>query len=231
MIPETVVGVVVFIAGAGPGYLFVQLAERYGPRRDRSTLEEAAELLVVGSLATAVSFLLAVGIVGIDATAVSEDPGRYALDHPWRLLALLTITIAFSYGGVWLLTTRLLYGGKRREVEPGGSMWYAAFKRLVPAEHGTLVTVERKDGSAVSGLLGSATADESEHRDLLIIPPENRDIYSRATRDGPAVALQESFVIVRGEDIDLIAGRYLPVTPAEPPLERKWRLRWPITRS
>jgi hypothetical protein len=57
VIPETLVGIIVFTAGVGPGYLFVQLAERYGPRRDRSQLEEAAELLVVGSAATAGSLL------------------------------------------------------------------------------------------------------------------------------------------------------------------------------
>ena len=119
-------------------------------------------MLVVGSVATAASFLIAVGVVGIDASVADDHPGRYILDHPWRALTVLAITLTLSFGSVWLATTLLLYRDRAREVEPGGSMWYAAFKRLLPRDHGTFVTVERKDGSALSGLLGSATADESD---------------------------------------------------------------------
>ena len=224
MIPETLAGLVVFAAAAGPGYLFVHLAERYGPRRDRSTLEEAAELLVVGAVATTAAFLVAVGVVGVDSRAVADDADRYVVAHPFGTLAVMCLTVALSYGSVWLITTQLFYRSHAREIEPGGSMWYAAFKRLVPENHGTFVTVERRDGSALSGLLGSATADESERRELLIIAPENRPIYSRPTRDAEPVGLTDTFVIVRGDDVDVIAGAYHPVSGDSPPA-RRWSRR------
>lgn len=212
MFPATLVGIVFFVAGAGPGYLYVQLAERYGPRRDRSTLEEAAELLVVGSIATGAAFLIAIRIAGIDAAAVERDAGRYVLEQPLRVLLVLGSTLVLSHVVVWTVTTKIAYRGKPREIQPGGSMWYAAFRSLVPEGHGTLVTIERKDGSALTGLLGSATADESPSREILVIAPENRPIYARASRNSVAQGLSDTFVIIRAEDIDLIAGVYLPVT-------------------
>jgi hypothetical protein len=212
VIPETLVGIVAFVAAAGPGYLYVQLAERYGPRRDRSNLEEAAELLVVGAIATGTAFLVSVAIVGIDAGAVDRDAGLYALNNPWPVLGVFALTIAFSYGAVWFVTAKVIHRGKAREIQPGGTLWYAAFKQLVPEDHGTVVTIETRSGSAYTGLLGSATADDHTTREILLIQPENRPIYARAAPDAEVVALSDTFVILRAEDISLIAGSYRPVT-------------------
>jgi hypothetical protein len=212
VIPETILGIIAFAAGVGPGYLFVQLAERYGPRRDRTQLEEAAELLVVGSAATAGSLLLVLWATSVETGALIDDPARYVLSEPRRALLLFGLTLVLSYFIVWLVTTKAVYRGKPRDIEPGGTMWYAAFRRLVPEGHGTLVTIERKDGSAITGLLGSATADESASREILVIAPENRPIYARATRQAEAHPLRDTFVIVAASDIDLVAGHYLPIT-------------------
>lgn len=93
----------------------------------------------------------------------------------------------------------------------------------MPTEHGTFVTIERKDGTALSGLLGSATADDRERRDLLLIAPQNRPIYARTAKGADPVRLDEAFVIVRGEDVDLITGKYLPVASEPAPGRSRFR--------
>jgi hypothetical protein len=218
VIPETIVGIVVFAAAVGPGYAFVRIVERYGPRRDRSTLEEAAELLVVGSAATGAALLLVLWAstsapdVGVDRSALADEPVSYILREPGRTLLALAIAVPLSYLLVWA-ATRAIYHGKAREIQAGGTMWYAAFKQLVPVDHGTLVTVERKDGSAITGLLGSATADNSSRREMLIIAPANRPIYARPNPNAAPIPLQDAFVIVTAEEIQTISGRYLPTAP------------------
>ena len=95
--PDTLLGLAVFAAAVGPGYVFLRIAERWTPRRDRSTLHEAAELVVVGATTTAIAVLavLALGEAAdkIDASQVVANRSNYLIQEPTRSLALLVAVL------------------------------------------------------------------------------------------------------------------------------------------
>jgi hypothetical protein len=149
VLPDTLLGLVVFSAAAGPGYLYVRLSRTREPRFERTTLEEAAEFVVFGALSSGFAILLTLGVGDatgfIDSSAIAKDATRYTVDQPLRVLAALAFVLALSYGAVWLVTTKLLHSGKAT-ISPGETAWYAAFHRMLPEDHGAYVTVELRDG-------------------------------------------------------------------------------------
>jgi len=63
VIPTSLLGIVAFAATVGPGYLYVRVAEQWRPLVERTPLKEAAELFVVGSIATALGVFVALVLV------------------------------------------------------------------------------------------------------------------------------------------------------------------------
>ena len=210
MIADTLFGVVAFAAAAGPGYLYVRLAERHEPRRSRSQLQEAAELVLVGILATAVGLLTslafweAVGL--ISGGSLSSDLGHYVLAHPMHGFAVLTSALAVSYSSVWFLV-RLQFDGTAANIHPDDSAWYAAFRRQAPLNHGVLVTLSLEDGRAITGALSTFTIAPDKKREILLNAPGNRPIYVQDANGAPK-PISDTFIIVQGTEIQYLSGRY-----------------------
>lgn len=210
MFPDTLLGLVVFSAAAGPGYLYVRLSRAREPRYERTALEEGAEFVVFGALSSALAILLTLGVgdaIGLlNADALRRDATTYILDEPLRVSLALAVVLALSYGTVWLLTTRLIHRG-RPTISPGETAWYAAFHRLLPAEHGAYVTVELRDGRALAGIVVAYTPDTDEPREILLSRPFDGNLWLRGV-DGTVSVLPDAFLILQSPDILTISGRY-----------------------
>jgi hypothetical protein len=211
VITDTLFGLVAFAAAAGPGYLYVRLAERREPRRDRSQLQEAAELVFVGVLATAIGLLGSLALweaVGlIDGGSLSGDLGHYLLAHPMRGFVVLATALTISYAGVWMLV--LWVFGATESIYPDDSAWYSAFRRQAPKDHGVLVTLTLGDGRAITGALSTFTIAPDKKREILLNAPENRPIFLQDV-DGVARGLPDAFIVVQGTEIQFLSGRYEP---------------------
>ncbi len=219
MLPDTLLGLVVFAAGAGPGYLYVRLSQARQPRYERSTLEEAAEFVVFGALSSGIAVLLALAFGEatnlINTTALAAEPTRYVATEPLRSLFSLVIVVAISYGGVWLLTTKVLHPGDAT-ISPGETAWYGVFHRMLPKDHGVYATVELRDGRAVAGLVIAYTPEPDDPRELVLSRPVNGKLWMRDT-DRKAVELPDTFIVLQGEDIAAVSGRYTPTAEGGQP--------------
>lgn len=212
MITDTLLGLVAFAASAGPGYLFVLLAERREPRHDRSPLQEAAELILVGGIATTIGLLVSLGVweaAGlIDTGALAGNVGHYLLAHPLRGLIVLLTALILSYGGVWLLAAVVFEGSA--DIRPSDSAWYGAFRRQVPKDYGVLVTVSLRDGRALTGAVGGFTVPPERDREILLTAPRSRPIYMQDA-DGNVHALSDTFMIIQSSEILYVSGIYEPI--------------------
>jgi hypothetical protein len=212
VLPDTLLGLVVFAAGAGPGDLYVRLSQARQPRYERSTLEEAAEFVVFGALSSGFAVLLALTIGEatnlLDTGKLAEDPTHYVATEPLRSLIALALVIGVSYGGLWLLTTKVLHPGEAT-ISPGETAWYGVFHRMLPPDHGVYATVELRDGRAVAGLVIAYTPEPDDPRELVLSKPVDGKLWLRNT-DGSAVELPDTFIVLHGGDIAAVAGRYTP---------------------
>jgi uncharacterized protein DUF6338 len=208
VISDTLLGLVAFAATAGPGYLFVRLAERREPRHDRSPLQEAAELILVGGLATAAGLLVSLALweaLGlVHSGTLGDDVGQYLLAHPARSLVVLATALAVSYSAVWVLARLLL--GTAEDIRPSDSAWYAAFRRQAPEGYGVLVTLTMRDGRAFTGALSSFTVPPEKEREILLNAPANRPIY---LQDSNGVhEMTDAFIIIQSSEILFLSGVY-----------------------
>ncbi len=55
MIPDTVLGLLLFAASLGPGFLFMWELNRRAPRPDQTQLEQTAQMVLIGAFASLVS--------------------------------------------------------------------------------------------------------------------------------------------------------------------------------
>ncbi len=213
MLPDTLLGLVVFAAGAGPGYLYVRLSQARQPRYERSTLEEAAEFVVFGALSSGLAVLLALTIGEatnlLNTKELAAEPARYAATEPLRSLVSLALVVAASHGGVWLLTTKVLHPGGPT-INPGETAWYGVFHRMLPDAHGVYATVELRDGRAVAGLVIAYTPEPEAPRELVLSKPVEGSLWLRDT-EGNAVELPDTFIVLQGDDIAAVSGRYTPM--------------------
>ncbi len=210
MISDTLFGLVVFAAAAGPGYLYVRLAEQREPRRDRSQLQEAAELVLVGVIATLIGLLSSLALwetAGlISGNSLTGNLGRYMLAHPMRSFVVLATALIVSYASVWVIVRSLF--GPTQDIHPEDSAWYSAFRRHAPEDGaGVLVTLSLVDGRAITGALTTFTVSPDREREIFLSAPGNRPIY---LQDGSGIpqALSDTFIVVQGKEIQYLSGRY-----------------------
>jgi hypothetical protein len=210
VIPSTTLGLVVFLAALGPGYLYLRVAEQRTARASRSGLVEAVELVVVGALASTIALLVVVTVADwlhlVDAESLSLDPGRYFHRHGLPVLRMLAVTLAVAYG--------LAYGGarlnhlrRRPTIKPGATAWQTAFDFNRPTQdHIVVANVELRDRRLFSGILGGFTVDSDDNREVCLWGPI-------AVRVGPRNQAQlmdgDDFIVFREADIVTISGRYL----------------------
>ena len=209
MIPSNLVGLVLFAASLGPGYVYIRVAERRAPRAERSDLVEAVEMVAIGafaSLAAAMVVLLVGDVTGwLEPSRITRDAKAYLIVDPVRGLVALLAVFVIAYG--------LAYGAARLShlrdppaVAPGATGWYEAFWLERPADdHLTIVTVELRDRRRVTGRLTHFTIEHGGDRELVLGAP----ILVRATGDSEPSRTRDAFLVPRERDVAYIAGRYV----------------------
>jgi hypothetical protein len=217
VIPTTALGLVVFLAALGPGYVYLRVAERRGVRPERSGLLEAVELAVVGAFASTVAtlavFALADAANVVNIHTLGSDPQHYAEDHPLRLLWLVAVTLLTGYALAWT-GARLVHLRNEPNIVPGGTAWGNAFRAELPHPYDVVrVTVELRDGRKLTGPLGGFTTDADADRELCLAAP----IFVQLPEPGAQqIPLEEDFIVAREADILAISGKYFPGKPPTP---------------
>lgn len=175
MIPANLVGLTLFVLAVAPGWVWVRVAEKRQVRPDRSSLLEAAELVVTGVIFTAVAAALVAGIgnrIGWipELRELTARGSTFAQDEPYRIGATAAIVFALSLATAYG-TARLVYRGKDASLVPAGSVWRDVF-----GEGGKgrpiFVSAALEDGRVVEGYLYSYSTDsEGSDRDLALQAP------------------------------------------------------------
>lgn len=208
MIPNNLVGLVLFAASLGPGYVYVRVAERRDPRADRSALVEAVEMVSIGAMASLVGALvvLAVGDLTdlLKAQQIARDPTAYLVAEPVRGLSALLLLFALAYLLAWA-AARAVHRRRAAAHVPGTTGWWEMFHRLRPSEdHLTFVIVELRDSRKVGGVLRSFTSQHDDNRELVL----GRPIGVATTKNPKFVRTDDEFLIVREQDVLYVSGQY-----------------------
>jgi uncharacterized protein DUF6338 len=208
LIPETLLGLILFAAAVGPGYAFIRVHEGYEHRPERSLLFEAAELLVIGALITT-AVAMVVLVLGketdvLDTAAIGEDPTAYILAHPFRGLgALLLIFTLSPLAGHFLAEG--LHSGEVPSIRPE-SVWASV---LGPDKGAKVawVTAELRDGRAFFGQVQSYTLDpELSSREISLWKPIQERI---GPRERPAWRLlSDDALILPAKDVSTLSVKY-----------------------
>jgi len=217
LIPTSLVGVILFAASIGPGYVYVRLSELREPRQKRSALLEAAELVFVGAIASSVAVLLSIAIATTtdlaDVKALSAHTRNYVLEHPLRVLGLIAIGLAISYGGTALVAV-LAHRGSPPTIKPGYSAWDLMLVDK-PNEYRQYATAELRDGRVLSGFVGGFTLepDEPAKRELILVAP----VRIKGPGATGSMFLRDDAVVLQSADILAIStqthGSFVRKTP------------------
>lgn len=210
MIPDTLLGLLLFAGTIGPGYVWVRVAEQRRPREQRSNILEAAELAFVGILTTGLSALVVLSVadswqgLGIDTRALAARGIDYLIEEPLPGLGTLLLVLGLSYG--------LAYGAARTRhqgpsaVRPGLHAWDVVFD-VGNVETAVHATAELNDGRRFSGWVYAwDLGGDTERRDLALHKP-----ISVKARGGQAQPLRDiHFITLRGEDIVWLSTTWFP---------------------
>lgn len=209
MVPSSFLGLILFAASLGPGFVYLRVAERKAPRAERSALAEAVEMLAIGSLASlaaALVVLIAGDLVGVlDTKQLSTRGANYFLDEPTRGLGSLLAAFALAYFAAWGAAT-LVHAGQEATNAPSGNAWQQAFRlNKASTKDVAVVTVELRDGRKVVGVLGHFTSELREGRELCVVAP----IAVQASGAGnPLTKTEDQFLVLREADVLYVSGRY-----------------------
>jgi Family of unknown function (DUF6338) len=208
VIPDSFLGLALFAASLGPGYLYLRIAEQRAPRQSRSPLVEVVELVVVGGLTSLVAALIVLSLadaVGLlDTHALARHGSHYLVHEPIRTLASLIATLALSYS-LAALTALLVHRKHEALVQPGGNGWVAQFWQRRPSpQHAAVVTLELRDGRKATGVLSGFTVELDESREIALRRPI---VIQPSARSAP-IESNDDFLIFREADLLCVSGRY-----------------------
>lgn len=175
MIPDTLLGLLLFVGSIGPGYVWVLFEERRRPREQRSAILEAGELAFVGVACTGLAALVVLVVVkewtelGVDPSRLATEGVRYIVDEPVRGLGPLLAILALSYGFAWGAAHVVHGSGKR--VITGLNVWDEIFS-LTDTSRQVYVTAEVRDGRRFAGWVYRWDAGGSAHyREITLHAP------------------------------------------------------------
>jgi hypothetical protein len=223
-VPDTVLGLVVLLASLGPGFVYLRVAERRGPRVPRSGLIESVELVVLGAAASAVTVLVvALGAAALrilTISALARTPAAYYHRHPVLVIGLAAAALIAAYPVAWAMA-RVVYRGKPVTNVPG-SAWSRMLTDARPSkDHGVFATVELRDGRKLSGTVASYTLDEENpNREIALWEP--RILMPGQTRPSQ-LGLEDRFVLLREADVVAISGQYYTPSLVRPVRTRRLR--------
>jgi Family of unknown function (DUF6338) len=223
--PDTVLGLVVLLTSLGPGFVYMQVAERREARTPRSGLLEAVELILLGAAASTIT-VVAVSLVAsvltpLDVRALARQPDAYYHEHPLLVIGLGATALAAAYPVAWLVA-RLTFRSKPVTNAPG-SAWFRMLSSARPStDHGVYATLELRDGRKIAGTIASFTLDEDNpNREIALWEP----VVQLPGQLRPArLGLTDRFLLIREADVLAISGQYYAasaVGAAEPPRQRR----------
>jgi hypothetical protein len=200
LIPSTLLGLILLLAGIGPGYVFVREAERREPRIERSQLLEAAELLVVGAVLSTAAALVVLIITqatgALDLEALANNGVKYILREPIPNLTALLATLLLSYGAAYVLA-RAVHRGRQPTLYPNRAVWWQEIADLKTSGP-VFTTVELRDGRVIDGYVSAYTIDaDADRRDMAL----QRPIFVRARRQPNRALLDVDRLILSDREI------------------------------
>jgi hypothetical protein len=224
--PGTVLGLLLLLAAAAPGFVYTGQVERRVTRRPRSDFRELAETVLVGSATTIMALLLVLAL-GLTLGLVTDenwaafvrDPSLYLATRPQDAagvlllgLTVLLLSAAFS----WVLAN-FQYAMRPRLVNQNASALHVALSED-PRRLDAYCTVELDDGRRLMGYVGpvSLQGDGPEHQQIVlrgsnkIGASEKRGLYHQARLDPSRAMLQADYAVLRGDSWRLLYINYVP---------------------
>jgi hypothetical protein len=224
MLPSAPFALLVFLALI-PGWIYFRLAERRGPRPERSQLVELLELAAVGftAITTAAIIVAALSLTLnhwlFDIRAWALQRHQYLGDHLAAALTSIVVGVILSclivLGMFWVA-----YRKKTASFNPGANVWDLAVGPS-PAGQQNWLGVHRPDGSLVEGLLLGYPAGSSEEiREIALSRP-----IRLTPKDGSASYLPIDRVVIPGDQIIAITVLHVPEPETGPATVRPPRGR------
>lgn len=207
MIPSTFLGLVLFAASLGPGYVYLRLAERRSPRAEGSQLEQAVEMVTFGAMFSLVSVMAVLAVAThfniVDADRVSAQRGEYLISEPIRALGCVLVAFTLAYVLAWVVAL-VFHHGQPSAHQPGRTVWQDVLWQERPADSaGALVTVEMRNGRHYAGMVKGFTSELSENRELVLEHPAGQ-----MRPDAEMQSLNDRYLILREADVLSIRVRY-----------------------
>jgi hypothetical protein len=175
VIPDSLLGLLLFVGSIGPGFVWVLYAERRRPREERSAILEAAELAFVGVACTGISTLLVLAVIDawdsldVDTSRLGSDGVTYIAEEPIKGLGTLLVILAFSYA-IARVAARVKYGSTE-PVVVGLNAWDEMFA-LSEYQQMVYATAELRDGRCFAGwVYGWDAGSAAGRRELTLQAP------------------------------------------------------------
>lgn len=198
--PNTLTGLVLFVALLVPGFLHIGIRKRLRPTRNPTAFQEVSETAVMGILSTTGALALFAIIQSIaptvDIRLLIESPRTYVASHAalvfaWGIGILVLATVAAS-------TAAFLINNWDPHSSTVSSWWVLFDKWWDPTTTDRHVGCVLDDGGWIEGTLGSfnMSADDSPERDLILVEPKYRapDAEDVTSRQGAACVSAQNIV-------------------------------------
>jgi hypothetical protein len=205
--PSGLVGVLVFLFGVAPGYLYRRAIWRRVPHEKKGGLTEAAELISAGAFASAIAVLVVLGAAEFTTALLSLENLTAGTDylraHPWQAIWAGLSAVLLAAALAWFAGTLTATIRSRDITLLDGTVWSRVLTRR-HHERRPFLAVELLDGRIVEGfLLEVSTEPEMEKRDIALQPP-----IAWSVPGGSRLHIREGFVIVSGREIRVIQASY-----------------------
>lgn len=208
MIPTNLVGLVLFALVLAPGWIWVRVAERRELRAERSSLLEAAELVVTGVIFTAAAAML-VAWIGDETgrlpglRAITASGSTYMQERPYSAAAAGAAVFVLSLAAAYVVA-RFVYRGKEPAITPAGSVWRDVFVRG-GRDTRVFVSVSLVNGTIVEGYLFSYPTDSpGSDRDIALQKP----IYTWSGEPPKRTEVPADRAVIRSEQVVAMWVRY-----------------------
>lgn len=208
MIPTDPLGLIVFVAAAGPGFVFRRTAARRVVASPSSSLGEALEMAFVGCMCTAVA-----GAIIVSSTAVVAwfDPHRllagggsraYVVENPIRgasvVVGSLVLASAIAY-----LAARITYR-QSATIRPGSVLQRAVAIESLAGNADAYASVELADGRVFHGGIGVFSSDPQAGDDRIGLTAP----VTVVPRGGQPQVLPATLVVVDAATATYVAIQY-----------------------
>lgn len=173
--PNTFVGLLLFVVVAAPGYIYLRIAESKSLRPVRSPLLQGAELVVIGVSASVASFFIVSAlwlipwIPSLDFGRLIQSGSAYVA-REFHLMFSFAATLFIVSNGMAALFAWAVQKGKPAGYKPGQTVWADVLAKN-PKEFRVVVAARLKDGRLIEGYLASFRTDA---------PPEGIEIALQA---------------------------------------------------